>query len=105
MTDDIRIFRSEANDAIVRLAQFDSQLAPSGPVLAAAIGGEVRAALPLDGGPPLADPFHHTAALVSLLELRLAQECGSARRSRALQRLRLSARVRPSRAREPRYAA
>ena len=105
MTDDIRIFRSKTNEAVVRLAQLDSQPAPSGPVLAAEIGGELRAALPLDGGPPLADPFHRTAELVSLLELRLAQECGKGGRSRARQRLRFSQRAPKSRAREPRFAA
>ena len=31
------------------------------------------AAMPLDGGPALADPFHRTAALVEMLELRARQ--------------------------------
>jgi hypothetical protein len=42
-------------------------------MLVAAVAGEPRAALPLNGGPVLADPFHRTAELVSLLEMRAAQ--------------------------------
>jgi hypothetical protein len=73
MTDGVTIYLSEPNGAIERLAQLDSARRPSGAVLVAAIGGELVAALPLDGGPAIADPFERTAALVSLLELRAAQ--------------------------------
>ena len=47
------------------------------------------AALPLDGGEPIADPFHHTAEIVDLLRLRAAQAEAPAtvRRSRHLRRL------------------
>ena len=73
MTDGVSIYLSEPDEAIERLAQLDSARRPSGPVLVAAVGGEPVAALPLDGGPAIADPFQRTAALVSLLELRVAQ--------------------------------
>jgi hypothetical protein len=73
MTDGVSIYQSEPDEAIERLAQLDSTSRPSGPVLVAAVGGEPRAAVPLDGGPAIADPFQPTAELVSLLELRVAQ--------------------------------
>jgi hypothetical protein len=73
MTDGVTMYLSEPNEAIERLAQLDSATRPSCPMLVAAIGGEPVAALPLDGGPAIADPFERTAALVSLLELRAAQ--------------------------------
>jgi hypothetical protein len=73
MTDGVTIYLSEPDEAIERLARLDSAGRPSGPVLVAAVAGEPVAALPLDGGPAIADPFQQTAALVSLLELRVAQ--------------------------------
>jgi hypothetical protein len=73
MTDGVTIYLSEPDETIERLAQLDSARRPSGPVLVAAVGGDPVAALPLDGGPAIADPFQRTAALVSLLELRVAQ--------------------------------
>jgi hypothetical protein len=73
VTDDVTIYLSEPDETIERLAQLDSTRRPSGAVLVAAVSGEPVAALPLDGGPAIADPFQRTAALVSLLELRVAQ--------------------------------
>jgi hypothetical protein len=73
VTDDVTIYLSEPDETIARLAQLDSARRPSGAVLVAAVGGEPVAALPLDGGPPIANPFQRTAALVALLELRVAQ--------------------------------
>ena len=60
-------------EALERLAQLDSAPTPTGQVLVAAVDGELRAALPLDGGRSVADPFHPTAALTSLLVLRARQ--------------------------------
>ena len=42
-------------------------------VLLAEIDGEVHAALPLDRGPAIADPFRPTVELVGMLKLRAAQ--------------------------------
>ena len=60
-------------EAIRRLAELDSARAPSGPALVAEIDGRLRAALPLDGSPAIADPFHRGLDLVELLRLRASQ--------------------------------
>ena len=69
---DLRIRRSRHEDlpALRRLAQLDSACYPAGEHLVAEEGGELRAALPLAGGRPIADPFHPTADLVAMLALR-----------------------------------
>lgn len=56
-----------------QLAELDSGSAPRGSALVAEVDGRLRAALPLDGGAPLADPFHHGAELIELLRLRACQ--------------------------------
>jgi hypothetical protein len=75
MTEPIIIRRSTAEDrlAIAELAALDSRRAPQGEALLAFTGTELRAALPLDGGEAIADPFHHTAELVDLLRVRAPQ--------------------------------
>jgi hypothetical protein len=60
-------------DRLHALAELDSSLAPSGTALVAEIDGRLRAALPLDGGRPIADPFHRGAELIELLRMRAAQ--------------------------------
>jgi hypothetical protein len=60
-------------DRLRDLAQLDSALPPPGPALIAEVDGRIRAALPLDGGAPIADPFHRGAELIDLLRLRAAQ--------------------------------
>jgi hypothetical protein len=92
----IHIFRSEPDAAIARLAQLDSQRPPTSPVLALEIDGQLRAALPLDGGPAIADPFHLTAQLVMLLELRAAQLDQPPHGSRARPLGELRRRMRPA---------
>ena len=69
----IRAATSGDYEALDRLAQLDSRPLPTGHVLVADVDGEVRAALPVNGGASVADPFQHTAALVSLLALRARQ--------------------------------
>jgi hypothetical protein len=72
---DITIRRANSRDkeAIGTLAQLDSQRAPQGDALVAFDGDELVAALPLGGGRAIADPFHQTAEIVDLLQLRAAQ--------------------------------
>ncbi len=55
------------------LAELDSAETPAGPVLVAEVDGRLRAALPLDGGSPIADPFHKGAELIELLRVRARQ--------------------------------
>jgi hypothetical protein len=73
--DRVTIRRSRAADrrALERLAQLDSRRLAAGELLVAEVDGELRAALPLGGGAPIADPFRPTAPLVSLLMLRARQ--------------------------------
>jgi hypothetical protein len=69
----IRVAGPADDEALARLAELDSRPAPAGYVLVAEVGCELRAALPVAGGEPVADPFHPTAALTSLLALRARQ--------------------------------
>ena len=55
------------------LAALDSALPPAGVSLVAEVDGRLRAALPLDGSRPIADPFHCGAELIELLRVRAAQ--------------------------------
>ena len=65
---------SEADARRLRhLAELDSAQVPAGSALVAEVDGRIRAALPLDGGAPIADPFHRSAELVELLRVRAAQ--------------------------------
>ena len=56
-----------------RLAELEGQPQPQGRHVVAEVDGAVVAALPLAGGPALADPFRSTAQLLPLLELRRRQ--------------------------------
>ena len=69
----VRPFAERDIDAIRLLAALDSKQVPTGAVLVAEQAGEVVAALPLNGGEVLADPFKPTADAVGLLRLRARQ--------------------------------
>jgi hypothetical protein len=73
--------RSTSGDeaGLARLAALDSASPPRGPALIAEADSRMLAALPLGSGRPVADPFHRTAELVALLELRRAQMAAAAR--------------------------
>ena len=74
----IRVAGPADDEALARLAELsDSRPAPVGYVLVAEVGGELRAAVSVAGGGTVADPFHPTAALTSLLALRVSQLRGS----------------------------
>jgi hypothetical protein len=66
----LRAATSNDGPALVRLAALDSADVPAGPVLVAEVDGEPQAAMSLRDGRVVADPFAHTAELVSLLRLR-----------------------------------
>jgi hypothetical protein len=55
------------------LAELDSSRPLQGSVLVAEVDGRLRAALPLDGGCAIADPFYRGQELVELLRLRATQ--------------------------------
>lgn len=86
MNHPITIRRSTPSDqdAVARLAALDSGHAPEGDAMLAFVGGELRAVLPLDGGRPLADPFHPTAELVELLRFSAARDRSPATARRRL---------------------
>jgi hypothetical protein len=60
-------------EALVRIAQRDSKLVPAGALIVAETGGELRAAVEIDTGRTIADPFRHTADLLGLLRARADQ--------------------------------
>jgi hypothetical protein len=69
----IRLARAGEERALERLAQLDSARTPQGDVLVAEVAGELRAAYPVRGGRVIADPFHPTAGLTSMLVMRARQ--------------------------------
>jgi hypothetical protein len=66
----LRLCSVHDDESIERLAALEGRPAPTGRHVVAEVDGVVVAALPLEGGPALADPFHPTAHLLPLLELR-----------------------------------
>jgi hypothetical protein len=78
----IRMAVSADAEALGRLAQLDSAPPPAPvPMLVAEVGGELRAALPVDGGRAIADPFRWTAELVAILVERARQLAPPPRRA------------------------
>jgi hypothetical protein len=75
----IRMAVADDGPVLHRLAELDSQAAPTGPTLVAEQHGEVVAALPLREGSAVAHPFRRTADVVRLLELRARQLRGAPR--------------------------
>lgn len=69
----IRHAHHEDADAVASLAQRDSAEIPAGDLLVAAVGDKLRAAVSIERGETIADPFHPTEALVRLLTARAAQ--------------------------------
>ena len=59
--------------AIDQLAQLDSRRAPRGVVLVAEVAGDLWAAVSLDDGHAIADPFRPTGELTALLTARAGQ--------------------------------
>jgi hypothetical protein len=82
----IRFFAERDMDAVRQIAALDEKPVPTGGMLLAEVRGELVAALPIDGGPPLADPFKPTADIVALLRLRAHQlrDADGAQRPRGL---------------------
>jgi hypothetical protein len=69
----LRLCRVDDQEALERLAQLEGRRLPAGSFVVADLAGTIVAALPLDGGAILADPFRPTARILALLELRAQQ--------------------------------
>ena len=69
------------HEALVRIAQRDSKPVPPGALIVAETHGELRAAIELETGRTIADPFRHTEDLVGLLRARADQLRASGRRA------------------------
>ena len=80
----IRLARRSDATALARLAALEERSVPSGRVIVGVVDGALVAALPLEGGEPLADPFQPTFDLLSLLRLRARQLAPAPRRARRL---------------------
>lgn len=84
MWERLTIRRSTSGDgaAIRRLAALDSRPVPRGDALLVFVGDDLRAALVLETGATVADPFHQTADLLELLRTRAAQRDAGGRELR-----------------------
>jgi hypothetical protein len=72
--DSVTVRRARPGDgtALQQLAEREGRRLPAGPMLVAEVAGELLAARSLGSGTSIADPFHPSAHLVELLELRSA---------------------------------
>jgi hypothetical protein len=69
----IRFAGPADHEDVRRLALLDSAGRSEGDTLVAEVDGRIRAALPLQRGRVIADPFEPSAELASLLQLRARQ--------------------------------
>ncbi len=85
----LRFAFPDDDQAVRALAALDCAPLPSPPVLLAEVGGAPRAALSLADGRAIADPFHHSGWVITLLRARAAQLTGTgvARRSGRIRRI------------------
>jgi hypothetical protein len=88
---EIRLRLATAGDgaALAELAQLSGREHSPGPWVVAEVDGRLRAAVPLAGGEPLADPFRPTAELRELLATRARQLRADDRGAVRLRRRRL----------------
>jgi hypothetical protein len=80
----IRTARPADAIAIARLAAYDSSHSPRGEVLLAEVDGELWAALSLNDGHAISDPFRRSGGALELLRARAAHVEGEKSRLRAL---------------------
>lgn len=69
----IRAARPADEAAIARLARLSDRRVPEASLVVAEVDGALVAAAPVDGGPPLTDPFAVTVDVTELLALRTGQ--------------------------------
>ena len=73
----IREAKAGDGDAVRRLAELDSGRPPAAPTLVAEVGGELRAAVSMIDGKVIADPFHHTQEVVSMMKIHMHTPTGT----------------------------
>jgi hypothetical protein len=73
--DQVAIREAQPGDmpALLRLAELDSRPLPAGQLLVAVAGGRITAALSVEDGAVIADPFMATVSFQALLQLRADQ--------------------------------
>jgi len=69
----VRLARPSDGRQLEELAQLDSGSVPAGTVLVAEVAGAIRAAISVESGASIGDPFSRTATLMDLLALRASQ--------------------------------
>ena len=69
----IRPVREGDVPAVELLAELEGRPIPPGPLLLAEVEGAIEAAIGLEGGETVANPFSESEAAVSLLDVRAAQ--------------------------------
>ena len=70
--------------ALVNLATLDANSVPAGTVLVAEQDGELRAAISVETGHTVADPFHATAEYVAMLRYSREAHAGDRRTPRSV---------------------
>jgi hypothetical protein len=83
-------------DLLERIARLDTQASIVGPALIGEIGGTAAAAVDVDDGRVIADPFMHTADLVALLRIRRSASRRAARKASLADRVRAGLHARPA---------
>jgi hypothetical protein len=81
---------------VARVAELDSRRPPTSPTMVAELDGRLVAAISLDDGAVVADPFEPTADIVHALRLRREQLSRPPRRVRATRASRLLRTGRPA---------
>ena len=84
----IRLAARDDRFGLMQLAALDSAEPPAGRVLLAEVDGELRAALSLDDGSAIADPFHPALHILELLRTHAKAEERRPRVARRRLRLR-----------------
>ena len=69
----IRPLRVEDVPAVELLAELEERPVPPGPLLLAEVEGTIEAAIGVEGGETVANPFSESGGAVSLLHVRAAQ--------------------------------
>ena len=69
----IRPLREHDIEAVHLLAELEDRPVPPGPLLLAEVEGTIEAAIGVEGGETVANPFSESASAVSLLHVRAAQ--------------------------------